>query len=85
MFLHKTMDDLSITELNEAVSNSETDCCTITVSDLFDGFSQQLIQKNTTLQVWKYFGFVPDSNGQPKINDAPMCKLCFSCVTAKYK
>ena len=72
VFLHKTMNDLLITELKEAVSDS----CIVTVSKRFDGFSQQLIQKkNTTLQVWRYFGFVPDSNGQPKINDAPMYKL----------
>ena len=79
------MDDLSMTELTEAVSDSETDCSTVTVCDLSDGSSQQIIQKkNTTLQVWRYFGFVSDSNGQPKNNDAPMCKLCFSCVTAKW-
>ena len=34
MFLHKTMDDLPMNELTEAVSDSETDCHTVTVSDL---------------------------------------------------
>ena len=67
----KTMDD---TELTEAVPDSDT----VTLSDFSDGFSEQLIQKNTTSQVWRYFGFVPDSNGQPKNNDPPICKLCFS-------
>ena len=37
------MDDLSMTELTEAVSDSETDCYTGTVSDLSDGSSHQLI------------------------------------------
>ena len=82
MFLHKTMDELSMTELTEAVCDYEIDCCTVTVCDLSDGSSQQLIQKNTTSQVWRYFVFVPDSNEQPN-NDAPMCKLCLSCVTEK--
>ena len=39
-------------DLTEAASDSETDCCTVTESDLSDGSSQQLIQKeNTTSQV----------------------------------
>ena len=41
-----------------------------------DSLSQQLVQKkNTTSQVWRYFGFEPDSNGRPKNCDTPKCKL----------
>ena len=38
---------------------------------------QLVAKRNTTLKVWKYFGFVPDENGNPIDNDTPKCDLMY--------
>jgi len=38
---------------------------------------QLVAKKNTTSKVWKYFGFVPDEDGNPTNSFTPNCKLCF--------
>ena len=68
------------------VLTDETDSSLSLITEASSGsLSQQLVQKkNTTSQVWRYFGFEPDSNGRPKNCDSPKCKLCLLCVTAKW-
>ena len=33
--------------------------------------------------IWKYFGFEPNEEGEPKNPDAPVCKKCLKTCTAK--
>ena len=49
-----------------------------------DGPVELIAKKNTTSKVWKYFGFVPDEDGNPIDSDKPKCKLCFKSVSAKW-
>jgi len=43
---------------------------------------EELVSKqNTKVFIWKYFGFMPDGNGQPCGN--PKCRLCGTEVLAK--
>ncbi len=63
---------------NDDVDESGSICSSIDAS-------QQLVQKkNTTSSVWRYFGFEPDSTGQPQNCDSPKCKLCHSSITARW-
>ena len=45
---------------------------------------QLIVKKNTTSEVWQYFGFVQDDTGNPIDRDSPKCKLCFENVPAKW-
>ena len=65
---------------------SDTDTETVEIhSESGDETGVQLIaKKNTTSVVWKYFGFVPDEDGNVKDRGTPKCKLCFSNVTARW-
>ena len=49
-----------------------------------DGPVELIAKKNTTLKVWKYFGFVPDEDGNPINSDKPKYKLCFKSVSVKW-
>ena len=79
-------EDVFVSDLKADIETNSSS----SISCHFDGssssrFSQQLVQKkNTTSQVWHYFGFDPDSNGRPKNCDTPKCKLCLVCVAAKW-
>ena len=43
-----------------------------------------IAKKNTTLMVWKYFGFVANKDGTPSDSDTPRCRLCHKGVSAKW-
>ena len=44
----------------------------------------ELISKqNTKAFVWKYFGFKPNENGNPRSKDQPKCQLCRLEIAAK--
>jgi len=45
---------------------------------------QLVAKKNATSKVWKYFGFVPDEDGNPADSATPKCKLCFKSVSVKW-
>ena len=45
---------------------------------------QLLAKKNTTLMVWKYFGFVANEDGTPSDSDTPRCRLCHKGVSANW-
>ena len=49
-----------------------------------DGPVELIAKKNITSKVWKYFGFVPDEDGNPIDSDKPKCKLCFKSVSAEW-
>uniref|UniRef100_A0A1X7VSP6 Uncharacterized protein n=1 Tax=Amphimedon queenslandica TaxID=400682 RepID=A0A1X7VSP6_AMPQE len=57
----------------EADLEASVDCDVLSnETDSSLSLSQQLVlKKNTTSQVWRYFGFQPDSNGRPKNCDTP--------------
>uniref|UniRef100_A0A1X7UNU5 BED-type domain-containing protein n=1 Tax=Amphimedon queenslandica TaxID=400682 RepID=A0A1X7UNU5_AMPQE len=71
--------------LEESGDDCETDSSsvpsTISSSSLA---SRNLVQKkNTKSDAWKYFGFIPDENGQSTEFDSPKCKICLQTVVAK--
>ena len=76
-FVSRTSDRSGVS----TVSASESE-----VSD--DGEADEPVElvakKNTTSKVWKYFGFVPDEDGNPIDSDKPKCKLCFKSVSMKW-
>ena len=66
-------------------SHSDIDTEAVEISESSDETGVQLIaKKSTTSVVWKYFGFVPDEDGKVKDKGTPICKLCFSNVTARW-
>ena len=81
-------------ENREDVSNTTAD--TISNRDNSDEDGQQvqgerdgkvgqlLAKKNTTLMVWKYFGFVANEDGTPSDSDTPRCRLCHKGVSANW-
>ena len=84
------MDEASQPSLDDScdfLSNEADSSVTLTTETSSDHSvsSQQIVQKkNTTSQVWCYFGFVPESNGRQKNCDTPKCKLCLIRATAKW-
>lgn len=40
-------------------------------------------KRNTTAKVWKYFGLRVDENGKVRDVDNPVCRLCYTPVSAK--
>ena len=46
----------------------------------------QLVSKpNTTSSVWRYFGLAVGEEGKYKDSDRPVCRICFSEISAKWR
>ena len=45
----------------------------------------RLVSKaNTTSKVWRYFGLTLEGSGKPKNSNLPVCRICFTEVSAKW-
>ena len=53
-------------------------------SDVVDNGKAALFVTKTTSKIWKYFGFIPDEDGNHIDSDTPMCRLCYKSISAKW-
>ena len=64
-----------------ATLNTDTD----TVDSLVIPVGPRLVSTpNTTSKVWRYFGLTLEESGKPKNSNLPVCRICFTEVSAKW-